>query len=106
MNANNTNKIVEILKTKKGYYYDSGDSVVFIFVDPTLVYDLLGGLFGYRLEAISVDKKTGTETEYDLCKPDTIGQYDFEKLKHFISFGPGEHGTSLLEDLHGPRKAS
>jgi hypothetical protein len=99
-------KIDDILNKKEGYYWDTGNSVIIILEKPATLFQRLAGSAGYILLATEIDKQTGKETPYSLYTKKGIRVFDTSKLKHFKSFGPGEIGASLLDDLQGPRKAS
>lgn len=99
-------KIDSILQKKEGYYWDTGSSVIFVLEKPSTLFLRIAGCAGYMIKATEIDKSSGKETPYSLYSKKGIRVFDIEKVRHFKSFGPGEHGTSLLEDLQGPRKAS
>ena len=98
------NKIDSIFRNEEGYFYDTGNSVVFILEKPSALFRIISGCAGYMLKAMDIDKKTGNETPYSLYTSNGIRTFDLEKLKGFKSFGPGENGTPLIEDLKAPRK--
>ena len=97
-------KIDSILKNKAGYFFDNGKSVVVIYTDPSALFysSAIGG--GFRLFAVEIDKKTGEEKEYRIYKTDNPFSLDESRIKRFRSFGKGETGTLLTDDLHRPRK--
>ena len=97
-------KIDSILKNKSGYFFDNGGSVVIIQTDPSALFysRTVGG--GFRLFAVEVDKKTGAERDYRIYKTDDPFSLDENCIKRFRSFGKGENGTLLTDDLQKPRK--
>ena len=92
-------RIKEFMQTKSGFFFDTGESVLFILDSVDTIVKNMAICGGYKVSAIKIQKTTGEEDRVVISKRGNPFALDMDMLMQFLPFGKGNSDESLGQQL-------
>ena len=92
-------KIKKIMQNQSGFFFDSGESALFILDSVDTIVKNMAICGGYKVSAIKIHKTTGEEGRVVISKRGNPFALDMDMLMRFRPFGNGDSDESLGKQL-------